>query len=186
MTQAATDSIAAQKQAMRAACRAARPPTDPAAGDRLATVALARLDFAGTVAGVWPLPGEMDLRPLLTALHARGHPIVLPETPPLGQALTFRLWTPGCTMLRERFATWRPDGPHAEPDMLLVPLLAFDSACHRLGYGGGYYDRTLAAQPGRRAIGFGYAAQQVAQVPTEPHDQTLDAILTEHTLVTRP
>ncbi len=167
------------KPELRQRLLANRAPPDPEAAAALARVALASLSFTGTIAGVWPLPGEMDLRPLLHALHARGHRIVLPHTPPLGEALLFRVWTPGAAMVRERFGTFRPDGAPAEPDMLLVPLLAFDRGGRRLGYGGGYYDRTLAALPGRPRIGFGYAAQQVEAVPVEPHDVGLDAIVTE-------
>ena len=176
--------VAAQKSAMRAALLARRSG-DPTAGDRLAALVLSGAVSvpAGIVSGVWPLPGEMDLRPLLHALHARGHVIVLPETPPRGERLRFRLWSPGCPMVQERFGTWRPDGDTAEPDTLFVPLLAFDRTGARLGYGGGYYDRTLAALPGHRAIGFGFAAQEVPQVPTEPHDRRLETIVTENEVI---
>jgi 5-formyltetrahydrofolate cyclo-ligase len=82
-------------------------------------------------------------------------------------------------MVRERFGTFRPDGPVGLPDFVFVPLLAFDAAGNRLGYGGGFYDRTLAALPGAEAIGFAYAAQQVAQVPAEAHDRALRRVVTE-------
>jgi 5-formyltetrahydrofolate cyclo-ligase len=134
---------------------------------------------AAVVAGVWPLPGEIDLRPLLHVLHGRGVGIALPETTPRGNPLIFRHWQPECVMLAEKFGTFRPDGPVVEPDLFLVPLLAFDSTGRRLGYGGGYYDRTLPLYPGRPALGFAFAAQQVANLPTEPHDHPLDAIVTE-------
>ncbi len=147
----------------------------------MAAVALNELTLANgaVIAGVWPLPGELDLRPLMQALHVRGHRILLPETTPRGQALIFRHWTPGCAMVTERFGTQRPDGPVGVPDLLFVPLLAFDRHGHRLGYGGGYYDRTLASLPGRLALGFGFSALEVDSVPTGPHDQPLDAIVTE-------
>ncbi len=167
------------KSELRQRVLANRPPPDPEAAAALARVALAQLRFTGTIAGVWPMPGEMDLRPLLHALHARGHGIVLPHTPPRGERLAFRVWTPGAAMLRGRFGTVRPDGALAEPDMLFVPLLAFDRCGRRLGYGGGYYDRTLAALPGRACVGFGYAAQEVREVPVEPHDVGLTAVVTE-------
>jgi 5-formyltetrahydrofolate cyclo-ligase len=138
---------------------------------------------ATTIAGIWPMPGEMDLRPLLHALHARGNPIVLPDTPPRGQPLVFRRWTPGTEMLPERFGTFRPDGPIAIPDIIFVPLLAFDRRGYRLGYGGGYYDRTLHALPNTTAIGFGYAAQQIADIPTEAHDIPLPTIVTERSII---
>lgn len=138
---------------------------------------------ADTVAGVWPLPGEPDLRPLWHRLHALGHRVVLPETPSRGQALRFRSWHPGCAMLAGRFGTWHPEqDPGATkilPDLLFVPLLAFDNAGYRLGYGGGYYDRTLAALPRARAIGYGFSFQQVEAVPRGPFDIPLRIIVTE-------
>ena len=93
------------------------------------------------VSGFWPLGDEIDIRPLLHALHDRGHAIVLPVTPRRGEALTFRGWQPGDVLLPERFGTMRPVGEVRVPDMLLIPLLAFDSGGRRLGYGGGFYDR---------------------------------------------
>ncbi|MBN9509017.1 MAG: 5-formyltetrahydrofolate cyclo-ligase [Alphaproteobacteria bacterium] len=172
------------KRAARAAALAARPACDPAWGAELARHVLAELTFPpdAAVSGFWPMPGEIDIRPLLNALHARGHAILLPQTPPRGAPLVFRRWHPGTAMLPERFGTQRPDGPVGAPDMLFVPLLAFDRAGHRLGYGGGYYDRTLAGLPGARAIGCAFAAQEVAAVPAGPHDMRLDAVATERGL----
>jgi 5-formyltetrahydrofolate cyclo-ligase len=86
-------------------------------------------------------------------------------------------------MITERFGTARPDGPVGIPDVLFVPLLAFDRRGHRLGYGGGYYDRTLAALPGRTALGFGFSALEVDSVPTGPHDHPLNAIVTEKEII---
>jgi 5-formyltetrahydrofolate cyclo-ligase len=174
-----------EKAALRSVARARRQTFDPALGEQLAQIALTQLGLppAATIAGVWPLPGELDLRPLLQALHASGHGILLPETTPPGQPLIFRHWTPGCAMVTERFGTQRPDGQIDSPDILFVPLLAFDRRGHRLGYGGGYYDRTLAALPGRAAIGFGFSALEVDFVPTGPHDQPLDAIVTEKEVI---
>jgi 5-formyltetrahydrofolate cyclo-ligase len=82
-------------------------------------------------------------------------------------------------MVPERFGTQRPDGRVAEPGVIFVPLLAFDRRGYRLGYGGGYYDRTLIGLPHARAIGFGYAAQRVEHVPHEAHDIRLPRIATE-------
>jgi 5-formyltetrahydrofolate cyclo-ligase len=131
------------------------------------------------VAGFLPIGQEIDLRPLLFRLRARGHPIVLPVTPRRGLPLTFRLWTEGDPMVTERFGTRRPTGPEQVPDFVLVPLLAFDRSGHRLGYGAGYYDRTLASLPAHFALGCAYAAQQVDSVPAGPHDMALDAVATE-------
>jgi 5-formyltetrahydrofolate cyclo-ligase len=174
-------SIAEQKASLRAEALAWRRGFDPGAGEALASVVLRDVVLApgAVVAGLWPLPGEMDLRPLLHALSARGFAIVLPETPPRGRPLVFRRWTPGCAMLPERFGTLRPDGPVSVPDVVFVPLLAFDGRGYRLGYGGGYYDRTLQGLPAAEAIGFGYAAQMVERVPNEAHDVPLRRIATE-------
>ena len=141
------------------------------------------------VAGVWPLPGEPDLRPLWHHLHGRGHRLVLPETPPRGEALRFRAWHPDCAMVAGRFATRHPDHPSGtgllpEPDLVFVPLLAFDRAGYRLGYGGGYYDRTLAALPRACAVGYGFSFQQVEAVPRGPFDLPLSIIVTETGIVT--
>ena len=146
---------------------------------------LAALPLPMIVAGVWPLPGEIDLRSLLELLHVRGHVIVLPETPRPPAPLIFRRWHPGARLLAGRFATSYPDGPMLMPQLLLVPLLAFDQRCRRLGYGGGYYDRTLAALPGVSAIGYGWATQQVSSVPVGSRDRELDAVATELELVER-
>jgi 5-formyltetrahydrofolate cyclo-ligase len=136
-----------------------------------------------TVAGVWPLPGEPDLRPLWHGLHARGHRLLLPEVTAVGEPLRFRHWRPGCPMLPGRFGTQHPDfgtvAADAVPETIFVPLLAFDLAGYRLGHGGGYYDRTLAALPLARAIGYGFGFQQVEAVPRGPFDRPLSMIVTE-------
>lgn len=131
------------------------------------------------VSGFWPIESEIDIRPLLETLHDRGHVIVLPQTPKIGNPLIFRQWSPGATMHRERYGTFRPDGPISDPDFLLVPLLAFDADGKRLGYGGGYYDRTLAGLPGATAVGCAYAAQQLDEIPVNAYDARLDAVATE-------
>ena len=184
----AVPDIAALKAAIRIEALARRSLCDPGAGVALADLVLRELAFPrrASISGVWPLEGEMDLRPLMTALHERGHTILLPQTTPLGNPLIFREWTPGAPMIRERFGTERPDGPVGVPDVVFVPLLAFDRKGNRLGYGGGYYDRTLATLPGCNAIGFGFAAQEVDGLPTEPHDFPLQAIVTEEAIIRFP
>jgi 5-formyltetrahydrofolate cyclo-ligase len=136
-----------------------------------------------TVSGYWPIGDEIDIRPLLHALHHRGHSVALPVTPRRGEALTFRGWQPGDVLVPERFGTMRPIGDPATPDMLLIPLLAFDNAGRRLGYGGGFYDRTLARLPGRFRLGCAFAAQQVDAVPFGPYDMRLDAVATENGII---
>jgi 5-formyltetrahydrofolate cyclo-ligase len=135
------------------------------------------------VGGFWPMRGEIDPRPLLEALHARGHAVVLPETPPLGRPLLFRRWWPGMEMLAGRFGTYAPTGEACDPDVLFIPLLAFDRAGRRLGYGGGYYDRTLARLPGAVAIGCAFAAQELDEVPAADYDARLHAVVTERGVI---
>jgi 5-formyltetrahydrofolate cyclo-ligase len=158
-----------------------RGGADPALGMRLAGHVLWRCPPppGAVVAGFWPLPGEVDVRPLLLALAGRGHALVLPETTPRGERLRFRAWRPGDALVPGRWGTQRPEGPEGEPDWLLVPLLAWDGAGRRLGYGGGYYDRTLAELPGRFRLGCAFAVQRVDAVPAGPHDAVLDAVATD-------
>ncbi|MBI2240750.1 MAG: 5-formyltetrahydrofolate cyclo-ligase [Magnetospirillum gryphiswaldense] len=149
-----------------------------------------RLGFScGTVvAGYWPMGDEIDPRPLLEILAGRGCVIGLPVVMARGQPLVFRQWEVGDTLEQGLHGTCHPAAHAAEvhPDLLLVPLLAFDSQGYRLGYGGGYYDRTLAGLRDRAyvtAIGVGFAAQQVQAVPRDKYDQRLDMILTEQGLL---
>ncbi|GAN71501.1 hypothetical protein ASY01nite_15110 [Acetobacter syzygii] len=86
-------------------------------------------------------------------------------------------------MLTGRFGTHYPDGPVMEPDLVLVPLLGFDRAGHRLGYGGGYYDRTLAALPHATSIGYAPSTQEVGHLPCGPYDQPLSCIVTEKEVI---
>ena len=178
--------LSEQKRALREQALATRARFDPALGHALVGILLNGpcAPRAGqVVAGFWALPGEIDIGPLLHALVSRGNPVCLPQTPPRGQPLTFRAWSPGAPLQPGRFGTAHPSGPVLVPDVLLVPLLAFDRTGARLGYGGGYYDRTLAALPGRPAIGCAFAAQEVPSVPTEPTDIPLQAVATESGLI---
>ena len=174
---------AAKREARGAALRR-RAACDPALGGALGEHLLGSgISFPPIVSGFWPLAEEIDIRPLLHALHRRGHRIALPATPRLCNPLTFHEWHPGAAMIRERFGTFRPDGPALDPDLLLVPLLAFDRQGRRLGYGGGYYDRALVALPGRTAIGCAFAAQEQERVPAGPDDARLDAVATERGVI---
>ncbi len=135
------------------------------------------------VAGFWPLRREVDMSPLLRSLRDAGHVVALPRTPPKGQALSFRRWSCLDTLERERFGTMTSSGPVVCPDLLLVPMLAFDRRGHRLGYGGGYYDRTIAARPELPTIGCAYAGQEMADLPAGPTDMVLSVIATERALI---
>jgi len=169
------------KRAARARARSLRAGCDPALGAALTAHVLRECapPAGAVVSGFWPMREEIDIRPLLHALHARGHPVVLPVTPKRGEALRFRLWQPGDVLVREKFGTMRPTGEERVPSVLLVPLLAFDRFGHRLGYGGGYYDRTLSTLRDRFALGCAYAVQQVDELPVAPCDVPLDAVVTE-------
>jgi 5-formyltetrahydrofolate cyclo-ligase len=179
--------LAELKAEVRKAALAKRATLDPAVGAALTRIVLDHMPPPpGTVvAGFWPIGQEIDIRPLLHALHDRGHPIALPVTPPRGNPLTFRRWRPGQELARGPMGTHQPaEGAEAlMPAVFLVPLLAFDRRGHRLGYGGGYYDRTLAALPGATAIGVAHAAQELDEVPAGPEDARLDAIATEAGLI---
>ncbi len=141
---------------------------------------------AGTaISGFWPMGDEIDIVPLISQLHATGHPIGLPVVVSKGAPLIFRSWHPGLAMVDGGFKTEVPPASAAElvPEILIVPLLAFDSEGYRLGYGGGFYDRTLEKlrNSGARplAVGVAFSAQHVARVPRDRYDQPLDWIVTE-------
>jgi 5-formyltetrahydrofolate cyclo-ligase len=176
----------AAKRAAREAALARRRGLDPEAAGKTLTVHVLR-DCPPppeiTVSGFWPIGDEIDLRPLLHALHERGNRVALPVTPRRGEPLAFRQWRPGDILVPERFGTVRPVGDILVPDMLLIPLLAFDTEGGRLGYGGGFYDRTLAGLPNRFRLGCAFAVQQVDAVPVGPYDTRLDAVATENGII---
>lgn len=140
------------------------------------------------VAGYWPMADEIDPRPLMEALARLGCRLALPEVTARAQPLLFRAWSPGDPLEPGPHGTLHPlhGAPVVEPGALLVPMLAFDARGFRLGYGGGYYDRTLESLRSRaqvRAIGVAFAAQAVAAVPHDGRDQHLDAVVTEDGLI---
>jgi 5-formyltetrahydrofolate cyclo-ligase len=176
--------IAAQKTALRAEMMGLRATLDPALGKHLAARVLAAdmIPRGAVVAGYWPMAHEIDIVHLLNSLHARGHVMCLPETTKPGSPLLFRAWQPGAAMLPGRYNTSHPAGAVIVPDVLLVPLLAFDMRGHRLGYGGGYYDRTIAALPDALRLGCAYAAQKIETVPCMQTDLSMHAIATDTAL----
>src|ERR1700710_3143075 len=125
------DDLDVAKRAARQAATVRRLNLDAkSAGDALAVHVLrdCRPPPGAVVSGFWPMGEEIDIRPLLHALHDLGHRVVLPVTPRRGEALTFRAWQPNDVLVPERFGTMRPIGEILSPDMLLIPLLAFDAA----------------------------------------------------------
>ena len=134
------------------------------------------------VALYWPIREELDCKPLLTRLMDSLQPVCLPVVLGDGQPLDMRLWEQGTPLYPSGFGTLAPSeiAPRVEPDIVVMPLLGFDAKGTRLGYGGGYYDRTLAAMSKRPLlIGYAFAAQELPFIPREPHDLPLDMIVTE-------
>jgi len=136
------------------------------------------------VSGFWPIKDEIDIRPLMVELHIAGCALALPVVQGRGKPLLFRAWRPGDPLERGVFGTLQPSAKHEalEPDALIVPMLACDREGWRLGYGGGFYDRTLLGLRGRRtvtAVGVAFDAQLVDEVPHGPDDQRLDWLLTD-------
>lgn len=158
----------------------------PNAGDVVARIAIERAlgQDDDIVALYWPMGEELDARPLVQILLRQGRAVALPATPPKGAPLTFRRFTPETTLRPGPFKTSEPPAaaPALTPKVVFAPLLAFDGAGRRLGYGGGYYDRTLqslrAAGP-VKAYGLAYAGQEVSRTPTDALDEPLDGVVTE-------
>jgi 5-formyltetrahydrofolate cyclo-ligase len=136
------------------------------------------------VSGYSPIRSELDPIPLMRALAAQGARLALPVIAARDRPLSFRAWSPGDSLARGLFGILEPMPEAAEliPDILLVPLAAFDRLGHRIGYGAGHYDRSLAALRAARdivAIGMAFATQEIEAVPMQPHDVALDYVLTE-------
>ena len=143
-----------------------------------------RLAGVARVAGYRPLPGELDPRPLMDRLAASGAALALPVAVQRDRSLVFRAWRGGDPLDRDIFGALAPlaTQPEVAPDLVIAPLLAFDRRGRRLGRGGGAFDRTLAELRARGPVfvlGLGWSSQEASEVPWEPHDQRLDAILTE-------
>ncbi|HEU4805081.1 MAG TPA: 5-formyltetrahydrofolate cyclo-ligase, partial [Nitrobacter sp.] len=136
------------------------------------------------VAGYAPIRGEIDPAQLMQRFAARGAALAMPAISARNAALVFRAWKPGDALVPGAFGIFEPPVTATEvvPDIVLVPLVAFDRAGHRIGYGAGYYDRTLASLRRRKivtAIGLAFAVQEIAQVPALPHDVRLNYVITE-------
>ncbi len=152
-------------------------------------VDLVRRSSTAVVSVFLPILDEPDTLPLIASLCEDNIRTALPVTGPRAQPLRFLAWSPGEPTVHGRFGTREPAPTASEiiPDVLFVPLAAFDRRGFRLGYGAGYYDSTLAALRRSKpvlAVGVGFSVQEVDAVPTEPHDERLDAVVTEHGLIT--
>ena len=136
--------------------------------------------FERTVSFYWPFRGEPDLRPLMQTVVQGGGRCALPVVVEKKAPLVFRLWQPGGRLLPGVWNIPIPaDGDEVLPDVVIAPVVGFDSACYRLGYGGGFFDRTLAILPHPLAIGVGYDAAAISTIYPLPHDVPMEAIVTE-------
>ncbi len=178
----------AHRAALRKEIRARREATPPAPGDgeQVRDLFLSRKPMVrgAEVAGYWPMRGEMDPRPLMAALKDLGARLSLPVAHRPHAPMHFRRFTGAASLVPGRYGEMCP-GEDAEcviPSLLLVPLVAFDRQGWRLGYGGGYYDRTIAALRSAgevRAVGLARAFQEVPALPALATDIPLDMIVTE-------
>jgi len=168
----------------RALRREAAKEAPDAANDVRVHLPRSLLTAAKVVAGYRAQGAEIDPRPLLQLFAEAGARIALPAAVSLDAPLVFRAYAAGDPLAPDAAGVPSPtdDAALLEPDLVITPLLAFDLFGGRMGQGGGHYDRTLAALRARAPVfvlGLAYARQQLARIPTEPHDQPLDAILTE-------
>ena len=189
-----TDALAEPKIRLRKQALARRRALDAATRDAFSArltargLALARGWRPTVVSAFYPIQNEPDTLALLAALAAEGFATALPVTVSRSQPLTFRHWRPGEPTIPGEMNIPEPP-PEAEavdPDLLFVPLAVFDRRGHRIGYGAGHYDRTLARLRTLKpihAVGIAYSVCEAAAVPDEPHDQPLDFILTERELI---
>lgn len=167
--------LLAQRQAMPAALREQQTAVIARKLDTLLAKGSHRI-----VSAYWPIRAEPDLRPWMHALAARGVGVALPVAQRLGLPLSFRRWHPDAAMERGLWNIPHPAaGPDLVPDVVLAPLVGFDGAKYRLGYGGGFFDRTLATLPTKPlAIGVGYAGMRIDTIHPQVHDIPMDLIVT--------
>jgi 5-formyltetrahydrofolate cyclo-ligase len=190
------DALARRKEHARTLARTTRANAYlamPRAGmlvrDRFFSDLLPRLGASPPVVSAYmPIRDEIDPRPLMERLFERGVTVAVPTLTGPGAPLAFRRWEPFMTLIPGQLDIPEPsrDAPLVEPDLVLLPLLAFDRSGHRLGYGRGYYDRTLAVLRTTRpvtAVGLAFAAQEMLSVPAGDRDQRLDWVLTESALI---
>ena len=184
------DALRHVKADLRSSALARRDACEPAfradASVRVAALALPLfqgLAKGAVVAGFFPMRSEIDPRPLMQALVGHGFALALPCVTKDG--LVFRHWVYGDPLAKRRFGLSEPldSAPRVTPAAFIVPLAAFDRRGHRIGYGAGHYDRTLAAHPGALAVGLAFSIQEVPRVPDEPHDHPLNAVVTEEGVV---
>jgi 5-formyltetrahydrofolate cyclo-ligase len=187
------ESISQDKADLRATAQMRRDAL-PADERKVAAEAIAARQFplaispSTIVSGFMPLKSEINPLPLMQKLAGAGARLALPSIAGRGKPLIMREWVWGEPLDRGQWGISepKPEAAEVEPDILLVPLLAFDRTGHRIGYGAGYYDMTITRLRSRKpvtAIGIAFAAQEVPQIPTTPRDARLDLVLTEREVI---
>lgn len=187
------DDIKKQSRQKAAAIRKQASAENPLAGESLRDQIVGNaiqlgLSLPYHVSAFLPMGSEIDTLPTMRALADMGHVTALPVVVGKGQALIFRKWFVGETLVQASFGTSEPSSSEPEiiPDVVLVPLLAFDTDGYRLGYGGGFYDRTiekLEKMGPVTTVGVAFSAQRVDTVPRGPHDKPLQWVATESGLI---
>ncbi len=193
--QSSAAAVAALRRESRARCRALRVAVGEAA--RKSVVANVDRVIDALCAGRWgpaapciafysPMQGEVDLSSSMHRAIAAGATVALPVVVARDQPLAFRAWTPAARMEPGVWGIPVPsDGPEVDPDLLFIPVVGFDDAGFRLGNGGGYYDRTLAARsPRPRAVGIGFQCLRLPTIVPQAHDLPMDLVVTEQALDT--
>jgi 5-formyltetrahydrofolate cyclo-ligase len=184
---------APSKADLRTAALASRDALPPdmraAAADAVAAHAFPVRVTPGTiVSGFMPLKSEINPVPLMRRLGEAGAQLALPAIAGRGRPLITRAYGFGDELARGQWGIREPkaNAPEVTPDIVIVPLAAFDRSGHRIGYGAGYYDMTLRALRAKKtvtAIGIAFAAQEIANVPATPRDEPLDFVLTEREVI---
>ena len=187
------ETISKEKAELRVAAQARRDALPADAREAAAeTIGARKFPLAiapGTIVSAFmPLKSEINPLPLLQKLAEAGARLALPTIAGRGKPLNMRAWEFGAPLDRGQWGIRepKPEAPEVEPDILLVPLLAFDRAGYRIGYGGGYYDMTihrLRALKPVTTVGVAFAAQEVPKIPTTPRDERLDLVLTERAVI---
>ena len=152
------------------------------AAEKVARGIAARLPSTpGLLAGYVSILGECDPLPALLAAHEKGWRLALPRVDEAQKTLSFHMWKPDDPLQAAAHGTRQPSerAQVVVPDVILVPLVAFDASLHRLGYGAGYYDKALATHAGSLNYGLAYAFQKVEKLPIEAHDIGLHGVFTE-------
>lgn len=184
---------AADRGAARRALRERRAALGEAARMRAAQAIASRLEALVTAArpavvgAYWAMKEEPELAGAMAHWHAAGLAVALPRVAAADAPLEFVRWHPGAALAAGPFGTLHPEGAQAlRPDLLVIPCLGFDARCYRMGYGGGYYDRTLERLGAVATVGVAYDCCEVRGFAPHEHDLPLDWVVTEQRVLRRP